>query len=544
MSAGPNADSESFGGGAVKSEANDSETGRSGADEGEAGGGEAVNNEARESGGSALYEVSSPSGRMSGWLLIIKLIKNLSLGRSDAPLLKRFYSSFYFKSDLPRPSLGVDHIEDNTDGFMNKEIPKYDQVGVPIHVPIETKESDFLRSLWVLKYMDRGEALLNSHFPRVKHFKKKLAVITHEPYQRVMSFAIDVCMIPSIWYLELVHCMYIGVIPMLTGTTFSYTLQDILGSALMSMGYKDESFVMENCYFAVSLIVDDQLSPNYEQICKTVRSCLDSNSFGTRFKEQKKEFEERIDNIYGSLAKKSGFMDPGSFYRYSLLLSISFLKMDNKNLKRYPERNFLPVRIALTALGYYLISERYDWKFGSEKQVAYFFIELVINMLFGTTTARLRKCRERLYDFMPGLRPLESFLLIIFCKEIFSAGFIDDNIYKIGDDLRKFGNAIVPLRVLDPVYPSLIPNMREDLALSQYDRAWIDAELDVVSLPTIPSTAFSLQKTYKSKQLKRTARCDHYKTGVKPSTCRLSVRVRGTRKLRTKFKKFAKDHIS
>ncbi|KAH7647876.1 hypothetical protein FG379_000503 [Cryptosporidium bovis] len=482
--------------------------------------------------------LDNKSGRESGWLSFIKLVYPMKLDDGDLRILKKYYNSVYIGSEPPKISLSVDILKDES-----KEFPKFDDIGVPLHTPVETKVKNFLNSLWVLKHTSTRECLLYSHFPRVKHSRKKLSVLTYEPYQRVMSFAIDVCLIPSIWYLELIHCMYFAIVPRLTGTIFSYTLQDIVGAALMSMGYKDETFILENCYHSVSLIIDDQLSPHYVEICQRVKSCLDSKSFETVFKEQKNEFEQRINNIYGLFEAKDNHLTPGDFYRYSLLLSISFIKMKRKKLKYFPERNYLPVRISLSALAFYLITDKFKWKFESMKEIVFLFVELILESLFKTNTSDFDDCRYTLSNFVVNNEKFKTVVLLIFCKEIFSAGFVDEDIDQIGDDLQKFATAVSPRRVLDPAYSSLIPNMLEDLPLAQYDKSWINAILESGELPAAPSKLFDVQKVYTSKKLKKTIKRDKFKTGVKPSTGKTSIKVKRTHQLRSKFKSDTKVFI-
>ncbi|KAK6590722.1 putative Secreted Protein [Cryptosporidium xiaoi] len=478
-----------------------------------------------------IQGLGNKSGRESGWLSFIKLLYSLKLVDSDLRILRKYYNSVYIGSEPPRTSLSVDILKDE-----DKKFPNFDDIGVPLHTPVETKVKGFLNSLWVLKHTSARECLMYSHFPRVKHSRKKLSVLTYEPYQRVMSFAIDICLIPSIWYLELVHCMYFAIIPRLTGTTFSYTLQDIVGAALMSMGYKDETFILENCYHSVSLIIDDQLSPHYMEICQSVKSCLDSKSFETNFKEQKNEFEQRIKNNYGLFKARDNYLAPGDFYRYSLLLSISFIKMKRKKLKYFPERNFLPVRISLSVLAFYLITDKFKWKFESTKEVIYLFVELILEYLFKTNTSDFDDCRHILSDFVSSNERFKTVVLLIFCKEIFSAGFVNEDIDQIGDDLQQFATAVSPRRVLDPAYSSLVPNMLEDLPLTQYDKSWINAILESGELPAAPARLFDVQKVYKSKKLDKTIKRDKFKTGVKPSTGKTSIKVERTHKLRSRFK--------
>lgn len=476
--------------------------------------------------------ISVLEGREPTWLRMVNLLNTVDPDNKESiHILRDYFKENYMPSNLVVISFSMDTIYGDTADFPMINI------GVPVHVPIESKEKNFMSNLRTGLGNDPTESLLSSHFPRVRHSRRRQVSLTYEPYQRLMGFAIDVCFIPSIWYIELIHCMYIGVIPRLTGTVFSYTLQDIVGAALMSMGYKDESFILENCFHAVSLIVDDQLSPHYEEICERVSSCLTSGSFGTDFKDQKKELEERISNNYGRLNAKPKSMKPETFYRFSLLLSMSLIKADSVKLKYFPERNFIPVRVAIVSLAYYLVSSRVGLKFSSEKLVAFEITDMITKMLFRTKGLQNNICKNRIRALSLYDKPLTSASIDLFCREVFSIGFIYEDIDVVGRDFERFGNAIVPMRILNPVYPSLIPSMLVESPDSKYDESWLEAVLDIGELPRTPSKPLGTQKVYKSTKLKKTLRKDAYKTGIKASTGKTAIKVRGSILLRSRFTK-------
>lgn len=56
----------------------------------------------------------------------------------------------------------------------------------------------------------------------------------------------------------------------------SYNLQDVVGTSIMSMGYKDEKFSIDKCKYSVSIFADEQISLYYDEICKEVEVFMKS----------------------------------------------------------------------------------------------------------------------------------------------------------------------------------------------------------------------------------------------------------------------------
>ncbi|KAF7456013.1 putative Secreted Protein [Cryptosporidium felis] len=416
------------------------------------------------------------------------------------------------------------------------------QSGVPIHIPVETKPPAMLSNIVVPKGQDPEIFLGLSNLPRVRNHKKALNLLTSEPYQRVMSFAIEQCMIPSMWYLEVIHCMFTGMASRFNGVIFSYSLQDVVGAALMSLGYKDEVFNLENCFNAVSLVVDDQISPHYTEICNKVNSCLESRPFEGKFSKLKAEFQDRISDTYSRIPLITGVLAPMQLFRYSVLFSMSLLKSKGINLKLFPERNFLPVRIALATVAYYAVSQTLYWQFESEKNVTLFFTKLITRMLFEISTNYIGICKEDLSLFSKKCYIGADLVFEQFCKEIFSAGFIVEAWEDADFDEKLFSRAVMPVRVLDPAYSSFIPSLlKESGNLSSYD--WVKAETEVREFEILP-VPMKVQKEYKSKKLTRTLKRDHFGDGVRPSLGEegLGIGVRGGRKAKRSLRFLTKKN--
>lgn len=341
-----------------------------------------------------------------------------------------------------------------------------------VHVPREKKVVPLLHKLKMrYKNLETGhESKL--HIPRIKHLKKMLPKITIEPYQRVMSFSIEVCMIPSIWYLELIHCMYMGMARYFTGMTMSYSLQDIVGSAIMSIGYKDEAFSILNCYNSVSLVADDRISGNYDDICSQMETCLKSKPFlDSQFSVLRPEFEGRINSVYSALERKGGEMSPIQFARYSVLYSLYFVKNKMKLQAFYPERNFLPIRMMLTSLGIYYLGGSANYP---PRNLA--IVEKSTNLVSRSILSSLDTfdidCPYELLPLFETDSKANSIMVDFFCKEIFSFGFVDESTDSINitDDLEVVTK---PSRILIPSYLSVIPRMDVDLEPDSYSTDWM-----------------------------------------------------------------------
>ncbi|KAJ1612427.1 putative secreted protein [Cryptosporidium canis] len=450
-------------------------------------------------------------GRTSSWNRFILQINDDAKKGLDCQDNLLSLTDGYYNSDNPQFVRCSDH-------FTHEEYPEeffHLKSNIPVHLPTEVKNLKIISKLKRLPGSKLTDSIRLSNFPRVKNFKKKLVLLPSEPYQRVMSFAIEQCMIPSKWYLELIHCMYFGMAPKFSGMVLSYSLQDIVGAALMSISYKDEHFNSENCFNAVSLVVDDYISPHYKEICESVQTCLESKHFEKYFSKQIKEFESRMESAYSNIALKPGRLEPMQFYRYSVLFSMSLIKDKSIDLKTYPERNFLPIRIALSSLAYYAISTNQGWEFESERAVSIFFTKLILKMLFEVLMISISRCKEKIFEFSKEKANDKLVLFEMFCKEILSAGFVVEAISELDASDPLYSKAVMPQRILDRSYQSFIPDMTRDLDHSKYDNSWAHAQIDF-STPTVerPDT---VQRVYRSKKLKKTFKRDTMGNGIGPS---------------------------
>lgn len=478
-------------------------------------------------------------GRTSSWNRFIMLItENVKEGNNWQNLLSAKLNE-YFECNNPQYFACSDR-------YVHEILPeKYFHLesDVPVHFPTEAKDKYVISNIKRIPNLNMPDTLKLSNFPRVKGFRKSLILLTPEPYQRLMTYAIEQCMIPSIWYLELVHCMYIGMAPKFSGMIFSYSLQDVVGSALMSIGYKDEHFNLENCFNAVSLVVDDYLSPFYIEICNNVLLCLESKQFEKNFSKQKREFETRIANAYSHIQAKPNFLMPIQFYRYTILFSMSLIKDKSIDLKTYPERNFLPIRMALASLAYYAISGSQNWTFESEKKVTVFFTKTILKMLFELSVVSIPGCIKELSKFSNDIKIEKSIIFELFCKEIFSAGFVVEATNELHVDHKLYSRAIMPQRILNHSYHLFVPDMANNLHYYSYDNSWVYAQIEF-NAPSLVRPN-EVQKVYKSKKLKKTIKKDYFKDGTGPQPVESFIRrVKTGRKTRIGFKYFTKKLTS
>ncbi|KAH7647878.1 hypothetical protein FG379_000505 [Cryptosporidium bovis] len=414
----------------------------------------------------ATYDASGTSyNRESSLKRLFELINNE--GKEPIGSLE---SNITFFSYLDKTELDTSLCKDvSSYGTLkpNIEMDKYKDI---CHIPsksVSLSYYDFEKSSTKEDSIDAGKKFF---FPRVKSYRKDLPIITTEPYQRLMTFAIEVCMVPSMWYLELIHCMFVSTIPYLNGMLMSYSLQDIVGSAIMSMEYRNEKFNLNNCMESVSYVKDDAISSNMADICHNMKKCLDSEEFTLGdFSELEQEFSYRIKNVYASVPNFGKLLKPTLFARYSILYSIHLLFSKFKLNKEYPEINFLVIRIMTASLSYYALAKELNLLLESESKVVDFFTKMFTSLMFKDTATIINSCKKSVADF--GNKRLDAKILDIFCKEIFSVGFINEDI-----GIHKYrveGYLVNPKRVLLESYVSVIPEMMQNLNIEKYDCAWM-----------------------------------------------------------------------
>ncbi|KAH7647880.1 hypothetical protein FG379_000507 [Cryptosporidium bovis] len=343
----------------------------------------------------------------------------------------------------------------------------------------------------------------NLFFPRIKHFRNKLPVLTPEPYQRLMTFAIEVCMIPKLWYLELIHCMYVGMAPFFKGMLMSYSLQDVVGSAIMTIGYLDSKFSIENCHRSVSMVSDDSISPNYEYICDKMKTCLESRVFENgeyaRFRE---EFKKRIEESY-KLTNDDN-IDKHELASYYLKLGISTSPYSNGFEKDHNARNFLPVRTMVSLISTINMTRKFSTLITSIVQQFNAFYYLISYGTMISIEKYFVFCK-RFLETNIKINFVDKKLLFEFlCKDFVSVGFIDESFNIMGDDEDKFIQAIQPSRILRKNYAEVIPSMPSDESLESFGKEWLEFTADELEITEAPLSRPATGKFYKSKLLSKT----------------------------------------
>ncbi|KAH8740631.1 hypothetical protein FG386_002213 [Cryptosporidium ryanae] len=334
-------------------------------------------------------------------------------------------------------------------------------------------------------------------FPRIKHFRRKLPVLPPEPYQRLMTFAIEVCMMPKLWYLELIHCMFMGMAPFFKGMLMSYSLQDVVGSALMTVGYLDSNFSMENCYRAVSMVSDNNISPNYEYICDKMKACLESGVFENgEYARLKDEFLDRIKGAYTSVKiNKEDMEEVASYYLRLATSSSPYSKGYEKN---HNTRTFLPVRAMASMISIINIGQR---------DIVEKFKSLYYLISYGTMIS-VERYFKYCYKFLARIISLNyrsnNYLFECLCKDFMSVGFIDEGFNVIGSDREKFIQATRPSRVLSKGYGSVVPSMLVDEEIENIDTEWLNFTPDEDEITEAPLPRPATHRFYTSKLFSKT----------------------------------------
>lgn len=418
----------------------------------------------------ALKESEVTYNRQNGLNKLVNLVNNLTVDELKVVLKKREYIfSSYLDPDNQVSSLNNDVFEDKKNNLEKSHLD-FEKI---CHIPIETKSLVSFSEHSQTKLTD-GQ-IHNYFFPRVKHYKKDLPELILEPYQRVMGFAIEVCMLPSIWYLELVHCMYVAMSPYFNGMLMSYSLQDLIGSAIISMEYKNEKFSKENCLKYLPLFSDSKISSHFKEICRETESCLESRSFYTnKFSNFRSEFNHRIQTVYKIVSPLEDALDPKTFARYSILYSLSIFSKKISLNKSFPERNFLPIRVMAASIGYYALVKKLKMNFLPEKQLVGFFTKLISDLLFEKTNIVIERCSKEIMKFSHISNSHLIELFEIFCKEIFSFGFINESYQSLRELNSIFINSTHPKRILLNSYASVVPEMIQELPFSQYNNLWMN----------------------------------------------------------------------
>ncbi|OII73790.1 uncharacterized protein cubi_03588 [Cryptosporidium ubiquitum] len=167
----------------------------------------------------------------------------------------------------------------NADGTNPLSENKYSKLPIKLHIPI----------------IPISKTVKMRRMPVISRSSYRLPL---EANERIISYAINVCKLPSLWYLELVYCMHRGVTKFTTGILTSYTLQDIVGASLASMDLPSESFSLSRCKLAISLFSDIAINQRGLEVCNIMLNCLTSKEFLKNNKNQVRKLEKEITNIY------------------------------------------------------------------------------------------------------------------------------------------------------------------------------------------------------------------------------------------------------
>ncbi|KAK9171050.1 hypothetical protein CmeUKMEL1_14270 [Cryptosporidium meleagridis] len=375
----------------------------------------------------------------------------------------------YFPFENPQLSASGDRIFYAMNQYIDQTPPSSE---FTTHVPRECKSSTHFLSFSEDSLFRSRINMSQTHFPRHKHFSKNLPKLPFEPYQRIMTFAIEICMIPSIWYLELIHCMHFGMAPFFSGMLMSYSLQDVVGSAIKTMGYLDESFTIENCYRSVSSVADEKISANFQEICESMSQCLLSNQFSSDpYLRLKEEFQQRIDNAYSNIEGQENVEQHKNYARHSLLLSLSSKTINFSLPDPATEKNFLVIRAMVLSMTY-LVNKLIPVEESNISERMSKITKFINNMLFSQFKYYMKMCLISFPAILGSKSKDFQEVIGLYCKEFLSFGFIDETVKVEGDDLETFNRAILPSRVLDQAYASVIPSLING-ASSQGDLSWL-----------------------------------------------------------------------
>ncbi|KAH8740632.1 hypothetical protein FG386_002214 [Cryptosporidium ryanae] len=411
--------------------------------------------------------------------LLSYLIKANNL-RRDKFILREFLEnsrSNYFGFGEGKLSCSDDFVEVNGFTFLQSNFQRY---SVPVHKPSEVKNYDFFKAnapqLFLMNIGPEG-----AFFPRIKHFKRNLPKLTPEPYQRVMSFAIEVCMIPSLWFIELIHCMYVGMAPYFKGMLMSYSLQDLVGSAIKSITYLDQTFSRINCVISVSSVSDGDISRNADNICKRMYVCLKNNEFfSDELTRLRKQLEVRINSAYLKLVDVKKLAETKRLAKYFILLFLSSKRISINVLDHFPERNFLVIRAMVIALSLSLENSIANMNLTTVDTVK-LVIKFLSSAFYSSIDNYFTYCKRKFLSFSRE-NVYTSLLSTHICIEMVSFGFIDESVEIFGDQ-EIFKSAVMPNRINVKDYLAFAPSSMPTLPLDESNVRWLHFQGDAVTVP-------------------------------------------------------------
>ncbi|KAH8583344.1 uncharacterized protein ELE39_000112 [Cryptosporidium sp. chipmunk genotype I] len=275
-----------------------------------------------------------------------------------------------------------------------------------------------------------------------------------EANERLFSYAIGICKIPSLWYVELIYCMHRGVTKFTTGILTSYTLQDIIGASLASMDLPSESFSLSKCKTSISLFSDTAINQRSSEVCNIMLACLTSKEFLKNNKNQVRKLEKDITNIYKDKPPFFRGQQPRS-YAQKIIVGILMARREkgydsaagiSKKKKRanFPDKLFYVIRY----FNFIMILTEYLVRKGL-KDIDAFEISPKAYLKIGdqsllqpTPIKMIAKCARQIInahfvnnsvDFLSymnkvGFCPFSNVIIQHACTELVSMGFINSEI--------------------------------------------------------------------------------------------------------------------
>ncbi|KAK9171051.1 hypothetical protein CmeUKMEL1_14265 [Cryptosporidium meleagridis] len=136
----------------------------------------------------------------------------------------------------------------------NGEVPGWDGMKIPIHY---SSEHSKLR----LKPPEKSRSI--SIFPPVVA-------------ERFMLFALEECLLPSKFFIQVAFCTFDAIYPFLEGIPSGEIMQDIVGAAMYSVNKigSDFSFDTKYCRKAIAMIPDSRINLEVDYKCNDISLCM------------------------------------------------------------------------------------------------------------------------------------------------------------------------------------------------------------------------------------------------------------------------------
>ncbi|KAJ1614999.1 putative secreted protein [Cryptosporidium canis] len=323
----------------------------------------------------------------------------------------------------------------NADGTSPLSENPYSKLPIKLHVPIIPIKEDV-----VVRRM-----------PVISQSPTRLPL---EANERLFSFAINICKLPSLWYIELAYCMHRGVTKYTTGILTSYTLQDIIGASLETMDLPSESFSLSRCKYSISIFSDIAINQHGQDICNTVLSCLTSKEFLEKNKGRVRKLEKEITNVYKGKPPFFRGQQPRSYAQKTIIgilmarreYGYEPSKSKYKKNKRVniPDKLFYVIRYFnfIMILTEYLVRQGYKDTDAFEVSAKAYLKIGDKSLLQPTPIKMIAKCATLLInahfknnsvDYLPYINkatwcPFSNVVIQHACTELVSIGFINSEI--------------------------------------------------------------------------------------------------------------------